>query len=71
MEKANDIQPCLPLTLRREPANKCDKQAITVLLPTEERICYIPQKHNPIISCLMDAWKLVFAKVTKAKLKGN
>jgi hypothetical protein len=70
-ERANDIQPGLPLTLRREPANEHDEQAIAVLLPSGERIGYIPQKHNPVISRLMDAGKLIFAKVTEAELKGN
>ncbi len=70
-EKANDIKPGLPLTLRREPANEYDGRAITVLLPSGERIGYIPQKHNPVISRLMDAGKFIFAKVTEAELKGN
>ncbi|MBR3086928.1 MAG: HIRAN domain-containing protein [Kiritimatiellae bacterium] len=70
-ERASDIQPGLPLTLRREPANNFDKQAIAVFLPNGERIGYIPQKHNPVTSRLMDAGKLIFAKVTEAELKGN
>ena len=69
--KADSIKPGLQLTLRREPANEYDGQAISVLLPSGERIGYIPQKHNPVISRLMDAGKLIFARVTESELKGN
>ena len=68
---ADSIKPGLQLTLRREPSNEYDGQAISVLLPSGERIGYIPQKHNPVISRLMDAGKLIFARVTESELKGN
>ena len=68
---ADSIKPGLQLTLRREPANEYDGLAISVLLPSGERIGYIPQKHNPVISRLMDAGKLIFARVTESELKGN
>ena len=70
-EKAEIIKPGLPLTLKREPANKYDGLAIAVYLSSGERIGYVPQKHNSVISRLMDAGKLIFAKVTEAELKGD
>ena len=56
---ADSIKPGLQLTLRREPANECDGQAISVLLQPGERIGYIPQKHNPVISAVIGGFMLL------------
>ena len=52
------------LTLRREGDNKYDSKAILLLAPSGKKIGYIPQKDNLIFSRLMDAGKLLTARIT-------
>ena len=52
------------LTLKRED-NKYDEKAILVLNSTNNKLGYIPEKDNQIFSRLMDAGKLLIAKVNK------
>lgn len=52
------------LILQRED-NKFDENAILVLNAKKEKLGYIPEKDNPILARLMDAGKLIKAKVEK------
>ncbi len=52
------------LTLRRDPANVHDPLAIAVYTAENERIGWVPQRKNTIFSRLMDAGKLLYAKVS-------
>lgn len=52
------------LTLKRED-NKYDEKAILILNFTNNKLGYIPEKDNQIFSRLMDAGKLLIAKVNK------
>lgn len=52
------------LTLKRED-NKYDEKAILILNSTNNKLGYIPEKDNQIFSRLMDAGKLLIAKVLK------
>ena len=52
------------LTLKRED-NKYDEKAILILNSTNNKLGYIPEKDNQIFSRLMDAGKLLIAKVYK------
>lgn len=52
------------LVLRRED-NKFDKNAILILTEENEKIGYVPEKDNIIFSRLMDAGKLLIARITK------
>ena len=52
------------LTLKRED-NKYDEKAILILNSTNNKLGYIPEKDNQIFSRLMDAGKLLIAKVNK------
>ncbi len=54
------------LTLRREETIYDDK-AIMVLTGSDEKLGYIPEKDNIIFSRLMDAGKLLIAKVKDIK----
>ena len=55
------------IILRREN-NKFDENAILVLTEREEKTGYIPEKDNIVFSRLMDAGKLLIARVkTKDK----
>ena len=58
------------LTLQRED-NKFDSNAILVLNENKERIGYIPEKDNPIFARLMDAGKMLTAKIAKIDKKGS
>ena len=50
------------LILRRED-NKFDDKAILVLTEQKTKLGYIPEKDNLIFACLMDAGKMLTARV--------
>lgn len=58
------------LTLRRED-NKFDDNAILILNPDKKKLGYVPEKDNIIFARLMDAGKLLGAKVKKISQRGN
>lgn len=53
----------VPLLLEREADNKYDSNAIKVLTIDGEKLGYIPKKDNCIFSRLMDAGKILHARV--------
>ncbi len=58
------------LHLRREE-NKFDEKAILVLDEKNRKLGYIPEKDNLVFSRLMDAGKLLMAKITDIEIKGS
>ena len=58
------------LTLGRED-NKFDDRAIMVLDPEKRKLGYIPEKDNLVFSRLMDAGKLLVAKIASHDIKGT
>ena len=56
-----------PLVLRREPKNPYDALAIRIQNEQGEKLGYVPRRDNPILSRLMDAGKLLYAKVKEKK----
>ena len=58
------------LTLQREE-NKFDDKAILVLTADRKKLGYIPEKDNLIFSRLMDAGKLLIAKVADVDQHGT
>ena len=58
------------LILQRED-NKFDSRAILVLTEAKQKLGYIPEKDNLIFSRLMDAGKLLAAKIRKIQQKGS
>ena len=52
-----------PLILEREADNKYDSNAIKVLTIDGEKLGYIPKRDNCIFSRLMDAGKILHARV--------
>ena len=66
----DEIKPGDKLTLRRED-NKFDSNAILVLNEKQEKIGYIPEKDNLIFARLMDAGKMLTAKIAKINQKGS
>ena len=59
------------LTLIRDPKNKYDSDAIAVQTDAGERIGWVPQRKNEVISRLMDAGKLIYAKVKSKDFEGR
>ena len=52
-----------PLLLERESDNKYDSNAIKVLTADGEKFGYIPKRDNSIFTRLMDAGKILYARV--------
>jgi hypothetical protein len=53
------------LTLRREPDNDHDELAIQILTADGTHLGYVPRAKNEPLAHLMDAGKLLFAKLTE------
>ena len=66
----NEITEGCKLTLRREN-NKFDEKAILLFTENGKKIGYVPEKDNIIFSRLMDAGKLLAAKITKINKRGT
>ena len=58
------------LTLRREE-NKFDDNAIMIITQDGKKLGYVPEKDNLIFSRLMDAGKLLMAKISTHEVKGT
>lgn len=57
------------LTLRRDPRNVHDELAISVETAEGERIGWVPKKYNTPYARLMDAGKLLVAKVARKEVE--
>ena len=57
------------LTLKREPQNAFDEKAIRIDNKDGKKLGYVPEKDNLIFSRLMDAGKMLYAKVVKVREK--
>ena len=58
------------LTLQREE-NKFDDNAILILMGDGKKIGYVPEKDNLIFARLMDAGKMLAAKVNSIQKRGS
>lgn len=58
------------LALQRED-NKFDDNAIILMTESKKKLGYVPEKDNLIFARLMDAGKLLTAKITKIAKKGS
>ena len=58
------------LTLQRED-NKLDSNAILVIAADGRKVGYVPEKDNIIFARLMDAGKMLSAKVKNIDIKGT
>ena len=59
------------LVFYREPDNSHDPQAIRIETLKKEKIGYVPRKDNVVFSRLMDAGKVLFAKIIEKEMQGN
>lgn len=67
----DDVKEGVKLILKREPENRFDENAILVLDEKKRKLGYIPEKDNIVFARLMDAGKLLIAKITKIKKRGS
>ena len=58
------------LSLQRED-NKFDSNAVIIFTESKKKLGYIPEKDNIIFARLMDAGKLLVAKIFKIEVKGS
>lgn len=58
------------LTLMRED-NKYDSNAIMILTAEKKKLGYVPEKDNIVFARLMDAGKLLIAKIIKIEKRGK
>ena len=63
------VNPGDRLVLQREN-NRYDERAILVLNSDMQKLGYVPEKDNPILSRLMDSGKCLTAKVSKKDVEG-
>ena len=70
-----DIEPKLKknqlLVLKREPKNKYNDKAILILTEDGQKLGYVPQEKNEILSSLMDAGKLLFGRLDEKNWVGR
>lgn len=58
------------LSLMRED-NKFDSNAIMIMTEDKKKLGYVPEKDNIVFARLMDAGKLLIARITKIEKKGS
>lgn len=59
------------LVFYREPENEHDPQAIRIETLNKEKIGYVPRQDNVVFSRLMDAGKVLFAKIIEKEMRGD
>ena len=58
------------LSLMREN-NKFDSNAVMILTEEKKKLGYVPEKDNIVFARLMDAGRLLIAKITKIEKRGS
>jgi hypothetical protein len=70
-----DVEPTLVagalLVLKREPANPHDPLAITIFSEAGQQLGYVPRAKNEALARLMDAGKLLFARLESKSWQGD
>lgn len=59
------------LVFYREVENEHDPQAIRIETLAKEKIGYVPRQDNVVFSRLMDAGKVLFAKIKEKEMRGK
>ena len=70
-EVLNDLKVGDRLTLRREPDNRVDGNAILLLDAMDRKAGYIPETDNIVFARLMDAGKFLTARINRMEEKGS
>ena len=59
------------LILQRDPEDRFDENAILILDSQKRKLGYIPEKDNVVFARLMDAGKLLIARIAKIEKRGS
>jgi hypothetical protein len=65
------LLPGMLLPLKREPANAHDALAIMILMEAGHHLGYVPRAKNEALARLMDAGKLLFARLETKEWHGG
>lgn len=75
VERIRELEPGLTegvlLGFKREPENLHDGLAILILDAQGEKLGYVPREKNEALARLMDAGKVVFARLQSKQWRGN
>jgi len=71
LQKTQGVEVGAPLVLKREPGNEYDELAIAVETMAGNRIGYVPRRYNQVYARLMDAGKLLIAKLVHKELEDH
>lgn len=75
VDDIDEIEPSLVTGLRllcvREPENEHDDMAIRIDTLEGEKVGYVPREKNEVIARLIDAGKIVFARLTSKAWRGS
>jgi hypothetical protein len=66
-----DLRPTDTLVLKREPDNEHDPLAIIIIDTKGRKLGYVPKVKNEALARLMDAGKLLFAKLVRKEWKSD
>ena len=66
----NEVSAGDKLSLMREN-NKFDDNAILIITERKKKLGYVPEKDNVVFARLMDAGKLLAARITKIEKRGS
>jgi hypothetical protein len=75
VEGIEELEPHLhindKLEFFREPDNPHDEKAIVIKNTDGVKVGYVPRKDNVVFARLMDAGKLLFARITSKEMNGD
>lgn len=70
-ENETSLHPGAILALKREPNNPHDGLAIMILSEAGQHLGYVPRAKNEVLARLMDAGKLLFARLESKAWQGE
>ena len=69
--KTRNVETGTPLVMKRMPTDAQDARAIAALTAAGDIVGYVPRRYAAVFARLMDAGKLLSAKVTDKELVGH
>ena len=69
--KTRNVETGTPLVMKRMPTDAQDARAIAALTAAGDIVGYVPRRYAAVFARLMDAGKLLSAKVTEKSLIGH
>ena len=69
--KTRNVETGMPLVMKRMPTDAQDARAIAALTAAGDIVGYVPRRYAAVFARLMDAGKLLSAKVTEKSLENH